>query len=385
VEPVNPQPLPLRARPRKRRREDGRNEPGGDSRRRRVSGDRGSQPRHAVQAGRPTTAPTRAAEAQARGQRAEHQPARPSAVLAPSRVQRRGVEARRVVAPCVGARSVSDEPGTVPSGASAPRGIRRPRHGRAIVGNTFERRPERTTILRSLRELRMASHVVPTFRTKSSKARETRLVDAIQEARTRIVNRIGDSSKPEDAHPRPLPLARSATLYPDGRNLPPQEPRRQRRHGSCSCPSDPTRPAATALTRRATGARPHAVHACGVASSASVPPLRVGTPASIPTPARVSAVRRNVPPHSLAAGAARARGGKKAVGCRSLACGEFLPSGLREGGPRRAKRMRIGRNATLQLPHPPPQERKNAPAFCLALRSQSAWPRHAQPSRFTAP
>ena len=32
VEPVNPQPLPLRARPRKRRREDGRNEPGGGSR-----------------------------------------------------------------------------------------------------------------------------------------------------------------------------------------------------------------------------------------------------------------------------------------------------------------------------------------------------------------
>jgi len=43
----------------------------------------------------------------------EAQPARPSAVLAPSRVQRRGVEARRN-APCVGARSVSDEPGERP-------------------------------------------------------------------------------------------------------------------------------------------------------------------------------------------------------------------------------------------------------------------------------
>jgi len=75
-----------------------------------VSGDRGSHPRPDVQEGRPTTAPTRAAEAQARGQRAEHQPARPSAVLAPSRVQRRGVEARRN-APCVGARSGSDEAG----------------------------------------------------------------------------------------------------------------------------------------------------------------------------------------------------------------------------------------------------------------------------------
>ena len=39
----------------------------------------------------------------------------------------------------------------------------------------------------------------------------------------------------------------------------------------------------------------------------------------------------------------------------------FLPSGLREGGPRRAKRMLIGRNASLQLPHPPPQERRTLP------------------------
>ena len=35
--------------------------------------------------------------------------------------------------------------GHVPSGASAPRGIPRPRHGRPIAGNTFERRPGRTT------------------------------------------------------------------------------------------------------------------------------------------------------------------------------------------------------------------------------------------------
>ena len=100
----------FRARPRKRRREDGRNEPGGESRRRRVSGDRGSQPRPDVQEGRPATAPTRATEAQARGQRAEHEPRGPARHLAPSRVQRRGVEARRN-APCVGARSDSDEPG----------------------------------------------------------------------------------------------------------------------------------------------------------------------------------------------------------------------------------------------------------------------------------
>ena len=112
MEPVNPQPLPLRARPRKRRREDGRNEPGGESRRRRVSGDRGSQPRPDVQEGRPAAAAKLTPEAQARGQRAEHQPARPSAVLAKPGVQP-GAEsvARRVVAPCVGARSDSDEPG----------------------------------------------------------------------------------------------------------------------------------------------------------------------------------------------------------------------------------------------------------------------------------
>jgi len=73
VEPVNPQPLPLRARPRKRRREDGRNEPGGESRRRRVSGDRGSQPRPDVQEGRPAAAAKLTPEAQARGQRAEHE------------------------------------------------------------------------------------------------------------------------------------------------------------------------------------------------------------------------------------------------------------------------------------------------------------------------
>ena len=68
----------------------------------------GSQPRPDVQEGRPATAPTRAAEAQARGQRAEHQPARPSAVLAPSRVQRRGVQARRVREPCEGEAGVAD-------------------------------------------------------------------------------------------------------------------------------------------------------------------------------------------------------------------------------------------------------------------------------------
>ena len=88
------------------------NEPGGDSRRRRVSGDRGSQPRPDVQEGRPAAAAKLTPEAQARGQRAEHQPARPSAVLAKPGVQP-GAEsvARRVVAPCVGARSDSDEPG----------------------------------------------------------------------------------------------------------------------------------------------------------------------------------------------------------------------------------------------------------------------------------
>lgn len=47
----------------------------------------GSQLRPDVQEGRPPTAPTRAADAQARGQRAEHQPARPSAVIAKPDVQ----------------------------------------------------------------------------------------------------------------------------------------------------------------------------------------------------------------------------------------------------------------------------------------------------------
>gem|GEM_PF-6333906 len=80
--------------------------------RRRVSGDRGSQPRPDVQEGRPAAAAKLTPEAQARVQRAEHQPARPSAVLAKPGVQP-GAEsgARRVVAPCVGARSESDEPG----------------------------------------------------------------------------------------------------------------------------------------------------------------------------------------------------------------------------------------------------------------------------------
>ena len=49
--------------------------------------------------------------------------------------------------------------------------------------------------------------------------------------------------------------------------------------------------------------RPHAV-------LASVLPFGKTT-ASLPAPARVSAVRRNVPPRSLAAVAASARGGKK--------------------------------------------------------------------------
>ena len=77
-----------------------------------MSGDRGSQPRPDVQEGRPAAAAKLTPEAQARVQRAEHQPARPSAVLAKPGVQP-GAEsgARRVVAPCVGARSESDEPG----------------------------------------------------------------------------------------------------------------------------------------------------------------------------------------------------------------------------------------------------------------------------------
>jgi hypothetical protein len=89
--------------PEERRREDGRNEPGGGSRRGRDGGQRaaslGPTFRRADRRPRP------------RGRRklserpaSEAQPARPSAVLAPSRVQRRGVEARRVVAPCVGRR-----------------------------------------------------------------------------------------------------------------------------------------------------------------------------------------------------------------------------------------------------------------------------------------
>ena len=100
---------PRRTKTRRRAERTGRRQPP-----RRWQPTTGSQPRPDVQEGRPPTAPTRTAEAQARGQRAEHQSARPSAVLAPSRVQRRGVEARRVVAPCVGARSVSDEPGERP-------------------------------------------------------------------------------------------------------------------------------------------------------------------------------------------------------------------------------------------------------------------------------
>jgi hypothetical protein len=89
------------ARPRKRRREDGRNEPVPRQRdSTRNAGRSGSQPRPDVQEGRPTTAPTRAAEAQARAchagalrrrsQRAEHEPRGLARHLAPRRVQRRG-------------------------------------------------------------------------------------------------------------------------------------------------------------------------------------------------------------------------------------------------------------------------------------------------------
>ncbi len=71
----------------------------------------GSQPRPDVQEGRPATAPTRAAEAQARGQRAEHDAPRPSGdpCSEPRPAARSRSTAR--VAPCVGARSDSDEPG----------------------------------------------------------------------------------------------------------------------------------------------------------------------------------------------------------------------------------------------------------------------------------
>ena len=53
----------------------------------------------------------------------EAQPARPSAVLAPSRVQRRGVEARRAARALRGRRGAgAPSRGNFPSGASAPRG-----------------------------------------------------------------------------------------------------------------------------------------------------------------------------------------------------------------------------------------------------------------------
>lgn len=94
-------------------------------------------------------------------------------------------------------------------------------------------------------------------------------------------------------------------------------------HAACSPPSHPrrTRPRAPPMRTRPPSRRPSGLR-----------------PRSHPRPR--FGLRRNVPLRSLAAGAASARGGKKPPAGRSLACGEFLPSCLREGGPRRARLRR---------------------------------------------
>ena len=122
--------------PEERRREDGRNEPGGGSRldgvNRRRAASLGPTFRRADRRPRP------------RGRRklserpaSEAQPARPSAVLAPSRVQRRGVQARRAARALRGRRSRNGgrAGGNVPSGAPAPRGT-----AGKITGFHFPRR-----------------------------------------------------------------------------------------------------------------------------------------------------------------------------------------------------------------------------------------------------
>ena len=99
--------------------------------------------------------------------------------------------------------------------------------------------------------------------------------------------------------------------------------------------------------------RPHA-------DSASVLPFGK-TPASLPAPARVSAVRRNVPLRSLAAGAASARGGKKPPAGRFclLVFGRVSPSARREDIADWQK------CPACDFSHPPPIRAQNAPAFCL--------------------
>ena len=109
------------------------------------------------------------------------------------------------------------------------------------------------------------------------------------------------------------------------------------RRSRASPPFLPRRTPATPLPRRATLRRP----------------MRSRPSASMPAPARVSAVRRNVPLRSLAAGAARARGGTKPP----VVVSAFLSSG---GWPpaREEKTMRIGRNASLGFPTHHPKSAK---------------------------
>ncbi len=134
----------------------------------------GSQPRPDVQEGRPTTAPTRAAEAQARGQRAEHEPRGQARHLAPSRVQRRGVEARRVSRRAWGGEARERRAGGMVRAARQRREVSRIRRGQgpATAGNTFERRPRRTTIF-----------LFVAFRPKSPTGRGTRRADAARHFR----------------------------------------------------------------------------------------------------------------------------------------------------------------------------------------------------------
>ena len=72
-------------------REDGRAEPGGDSRRGRNSGHRAASLGPTFRRADRRPRPRGRRNAQARGQRAEHEPRGPARHLAPRRVQRRGV------------------------------------------------------------------------------------------------------------------------------------------------------------------------------------------------------------------------------------------------------------------------------------------------------
>ncbi len=126
------------ARPRKRRREDGRAEPGGDSRRRRGCGDHAASVGPTFRRADRRPRPRGRRNAQARGQRAEHAPRGPARHLAPRRVQRRGVcsKARRRALRggeerqrrAGGSKNRDAYGGAVfayvPSGAPAPRGTR---------------------------------------------------------------------------------------------------------------------------------------------------------------------------------------------------------------------------------------------------------------------